>query len=75
MEIQERQQGDVLILEPAGRLDSLTCRALETRLLAALDPTRGTCGNWGYCFGSPRIWKALRQPCDYRKRWPRCTAS
>jgi anti-sigma B factor antagonist len=37
MEIQERQQGDVLILEPAGRLDSLTCRAFETRLLAALD--------------------------------------
>ncbi len=37
MEIQEHRQGEILILEPAGRLDSLSCRAFETRLLAALD--------------------------------------
>ncbi len=37
MEIKEQRQGDVIILEPAGRLDSLSCRAFETRLLAALD--------------------------------------
>ncbi len=37
MEIQEHRQGNVLILEPAGRLDSLSCRAFETHLLAALD--------------------------------------
>ena len=37
MEIKEQRQGDVIILEPAGRLDSLSGRAFETRLLAALD--------------------------------------
>ncbi len=37
MEIQEQLQGNVLVLEPVGRLDSLTCREFETRLLAALN--------------------------------------
>jgi len=37
MEIRERTQDNALILEPVGRLDSLTCREFETRLLAALD--------------------------------------
>ncbi len=37
MEIKEQRQGDVIILEPVGRLDSLSCRAFETRLLAALE--------------------------------------
>jgi anti-sigma B factor antagonist len=37
MEIHEQPQGGVLVLGPVGRLDSLTCREFETRLLAALD--------------------------------------
>lgn len=37
MEIHENLQGNVLVLEPVGRLDSLTCREFETRLLAALN--------------------------------------
>ena len=36
MEIHEQLQDNVLVLEPVGRLDSLTCREFETRLLAAL---------------------------------------
>lgn len=35
MEIHEQFQGNVLVLEPVGRLDSLTCREFEARLLAA----------------------------------------
>ncbi len=37
MEIHEKSQGNTLILEPVGRLDSLSCREFESRLLAALD--------------------------------------
>lgn len=37
MEIHEYTQDNALILEPMGRLDSLTCRDFEIRLLAALD--------------------------------------
>jgi anti-anti-sigma factor len=37
MEIHEQLQGNVLVLEPVGRLDSLTCREFDTRLLAALN--------------------------------------
>ncbi len=37
MEINEQPQGDIIILEPVGRLDSLSCREFEARLLAALD--------------------------------------
>lgn len=37
MEIHEHTQGNVIILEPVGRLDSLSCREFEARLLAALD--------------------------------------
>lgn len=37
MEIHEQLQGNALVLEPVGRLDSLTCREFETRLLAALN--------------------------------------
>ncbi|CDH46013.1 MAG: STAS domain-containing protein [Candidatus Competibacteraceae bacterium] len=37
MEIQQQQQGHVIVLGPVGRLDSLSCREFETRLLAALD--------------------------------------
>ena len=40
MDIQEQRQGAVIILKPIGRLDSLSCRELETRLLAALDETK-----------------------------------
>lgn len=36
MEIQEQLRGKVLVLEPVGRLDSLTCREFEARLLPAL---------------------------------------
>lgn len=36
MEIQEQLLGKVLVLEPVGRLDSLTCREFEARLLPAL---------------------------------------
>lgn len=37
MEIREYTQDNVLVLGPVGRLDSLTCRDFETRLLAVLD--------------------------------------
>ncbi|MCC6134095.1 MAG: STAS domain-containing protein [Candidatus Contendobacter sp.] len=37
MDIQEQRQGNITILKPVGRLDSLSCREFETRLLAALD--------------------------------------
>ncbi|HRD65976.1 MAG TPA: STAS domain-containing protein [Candidatus Competibacter sp.] len=37
MEIQEQFRGKALVMEPAGRLDSLTCREFEARLLAALN--------------------------------------
>ena len=37
MEIREQSQSGTLILEPMGRLDSVSCRAFETQLLAALD--------------------------------------
>lgn len=37
MEIHEQQQGNVIVLGPAGRLDSLSCREFEARLLAALE--------------------------------------
>ena len=40
MDIQEQRQGDVMILQPVGRLDSLSCREFETRLLAALDESK-----------------------------------
>ena len=40
MDIQEQRQGDVMILQPVGRLDSLNCRGFETRLLAALDESK-----------------------------------
>ena len=36
MEIQEQLRGKALVLEPVGRLDSLTCREFEARLLPAL---------------------------------------
>lgn len=36
MEIQEQPQGGVIVLRPVGRLDSLTCREVEPRLLGAL---------------------------------------
>ena len=37
MEINEQDQGGVIVLEPTGRLDSMSCRNFEARLLAALD--------------------------------------
>jgi anti-anti-sigma factor len=37
MDIHEQMQGNALVLEPVGRLDSLTCREFEARLLAALN--------------------------------------
>lgn len=37
MEIREQSQGNIIILEPVGRLDSLSCREFEARLLAALE--------------------------------------
>ena len=40
MVIQEQRQGNVMVLKPVGRLDSLSCREFETRLLAALDESK-----------------------------------
>ncbi len=40
MDIQEQRQGNIMILKPVGRLDSLSCREFETRLLAALDESK-----------------------------------
>lgn len=40
MEIQEQRQGDVIVLGPVGRLDSLSCREFEGRLLSALSESR-----------------------------------
>lgn len=37
MDIQEQRQGNVIILGPVGRLDSLSCREFEGRLLGALN--------------------------------------
>ena len=37
METNEQDQGGVIVLEPPGRLDSMSCRNFEARLLAALD--------------------------------------
>jgi anti-anti-sigma factor len=36
MEIQEQRQGNAIVLGPVGRLDSLSCREFEARLLNAL---------------------------------------
>ena len=36
MDIQEQRQGDVIVLGLVGRLDSLSCREFEGRLLGAL---------------------------------------
>lgn len=40
MEIREQRQGNVIVISPVGRLDSLSCREFEARLLAALDEIR-----------------------------------
>lgn len=37
MDIQEQRQGNVIVLGPVGRLDSLSCREFEGRLLSALN--------------------------------------
>lgn len=37
MDIHEQRQNEVIILGPVGRLDSLSCREFESRLLAALN--------------------------------------
>lgn len=37
VEIRQQTQDKAFILEPVGRLDSLSCREFEARLLAALD--------------------------------------
>lgn len=36
MDIHEQLQGNALVLAPVGRLDSLSCREFEARLLPAL---------------------------------------
>ena len=37
MEIREQTQDQALVLELVGRLDSLSCREFETRILAAME--------------------------------------
>jgi len=37
MDIQEQRQGEVIVLGPVGRLDSLNCREFESHLLSALN--------------------------------------
>lgn len=37
MDIQEQRQGNIIVLGPIGRLDSLNCREFEGRLLSALN--------------------------------------
>ena len=37
MEIQEQRQGNIIVLSPVGRLDSISCRDFEGRLLGALN--------------------------------------
>ena len=37
MDIQEQRQGEVIVLGPVGRLDSLNCREFESHLLNALN--------------------------------------
>jgi anti-anti-sigma factor len=37
MDLHEQRQGDVIVLGPVGRLDSLSCREFESRLLSALN--------------------------------------
>jgi len=40
MDIQEKRQGNVIVLSPVGRLDSLSCRDFEARLLGALNESK-----------------------------------
>ncbi|MDQ5911630.1 MAG: anti-sigma factor antagonist [Pseudomonadota bacterium] len=40
MDIQEQRQGNVMVLGPVGRLDSLSCRDFEARLLGALNESK-----------------------------------
>jgi len=40
MDIQEQRQNDVIVLKPAGRLDSLNCREFESCLISGLNESK-----------------------------------